>query len=473
MTFKNAAVPSIDAIIIGAGPSGISMAHSLKHTLGFNNFTIYEKLDGPGGTWRTNTYPGCGCDVPTHLYSFSFNLNPEWSKELCDQEEILQYYEDMEATVDKFDLRPHMHFQVACLGATWLANKGKWEVHLHDLVTDIKYSRETNVFVSAVGGISEPRDVRFPGMEDFKGAMFHTARWDHSYNHKDKSMLGVPNGTMSDPTATSPASKDFASANDNLVATYMPGKSAEEKRLRVEADAKSYIYRMTPKKYHDFIVPDFPLGCKRRIFDPNYLEALHSENLSLVPEGIKMIDETGITSESGEHEDFDVIVLATGFKVTDFLTPMEIIGSTGVSLADQWKQCRGAQAYWGTYVHNFPNFGILFGPNTFPAHNSALFACEVQVSYVTNTLFRPLLSGSASIVEVKGSAEDFFANSVQLQLNGSVFSAGCSNWVADHEEKRYTDRVGEGSGGDEEEFVRGSWKDTLIVEKREGFAMAV
>lgn len=139
----------------------------------------------------------------------------------------------------------------------------------------------------------------------------------------------------------------------------MPGKSAEKKRLGVEAAAKAYIYKTSPEKYHDFIVPDFPLGCKRRIFDPNYLEALHSENMRLVPEGIKMIDETGITSESGEREEFDVIVLATGFQVTNFLTPMHIIGTTGIGLADQWKQCRGAQAYWGTYVHNFPNFGIL------------------------------------------------------------------------------------------------------------------
>lgn len=143
------------------------------------------------------------------------------------------------------------------------------------------------------------------------------------------------------------------------MATYVPGRKAEKKRHATEENAKKYIYRMTPKKYHEFIVPKFPLGCKRRIFDPNYLEALHAENLSLVPEGIQEIDETGIVSESGVREEFDVIVLATGFQVTNFLTPMEIIGTTGKTLADQWKESRGAQAYLGTYVHNFPNFAIL------------------------------------------------------------------------------------------------------------------
>jgi hypothetical protein len=167
--------------------------------------------------------------------------------------------------------------------------------------------------------------------------------------------------------------------NDNLVSTYVPGKKAAQKRQIAEDNAKRYIYKTTPTKYHDFIVPTFPLGispslsnliwpaskllllgCKRRIFDPNYLEALHAPNLSLVPEGIKEIDESGIVSESGVREEFDVIVLATGFEVSNFLTAMEITGTKGQTLSEQWEESRGAQAYFGTYVHNFPNFAILY-----------------------------------------------------------------------------------------------------------------
>lgn len=153
-------------------------------------------------------YLRSGCDVPTHLYSFSFNLNPNWSKELCDQAEILEcehklrtlsllvltMNQDVEATVDKFKLRPHMHFGVACLGARWLQEKSKWEVHLHDLQTGVRYKREAAIFVSAVGGISEPRDVKFHGMDKFKGAMFHTAHWDHSFDYTGKRMAVIGNG---------------------------------------------------------------------------------------------------------------------------------------------------------------------------------------------------------------------------------------------------------------------------------------
>lgn len=208
----------------------------------------------------------------------------------------------------------------------------------------------------------------------------------------------------------------------------MPGKTAEKKRLAAEASAKKYIYKTTPQKYHDLIVPSFPLGCKRRIFDPDYLSSLHSKNLDLVAEGIQKIDATGIVSESGVKDDFDVIVLATGFQVQNFLTPMKIVGKTGVTIEDQWASGKGAQAYLGSYVHNFPNMAILFGPNTFPAHNSALFTCEVQVDYVTNTLFKSILADRAAIVEVREDAENDFTNGVQGQLKGSVFAAGCSNW---------------------------------------------
>ncbi|KAF2799542.1 monooxygenase [Melanomma pulvis-pyrius CBS 109.77] len=457
--------PSV--IVIGTGPSGISMAYTLKHKLGFDDFTIYEKLDGVGGTWRTNTYPGVGCDVPTILYSFHFNLNPNWSKELCDGPEILEY---MESTTDKFDLRKHMTFSIECLGAAWNARTTMWDVNFRDQKTGIEFVRSATVLISAVGGISYPRDVHFDGMDKFQGAMFHTARWDHSVDYKGKRMAVIGNGCSAAqvvPTVVQDAAfvKQYARSpqwyherpnrnftkgetwafrylplwerwkrlqlfleNDDLVSTYMPGVKASIKRAAVEDHAKKYIFSRAPKKYHHFLIPDFPLGCKRRIFDPNYLDALNAPNLEVVPEGIRAIDETGIINVDGTKDEFDVIVLATGFQVQKFLTPMEIIGKEGKSLNQQWKEHRGAQAYMGSYVHNFPNFAILFGPNTFPAHNSALFACEVQIEYVARTLLKPLLDQQASIIEVKGTSENQWVNSVHGQLRGSVFQAGCSNW---------------------------------------------
>ncbi|KAF2009747.1 NAD(P)-binding protein [Aaosphaeria arxii CBS 175.79] len=458
---------SPDVIIIGAGPSGISMAYTIKHKLGYSDFTIYEKLDGVGGTWRTNTYPGIGCDVPTILYSFHFNINPNWSKELCEGAEILEY---IESTVDKFSLRDHMHFSIECLGASWNKETNKWDVKFRDCKTGLEFVRSAAVFISAVGGISYPRDVKFPGMEKFQGAMFHTAKWDHSYNYKGKRLAVIGNGCSAAqvvPAIINDAAsvKQYARSaqwyherpnrnftktetwafryipgwerlrrlqifleNDELVATYMPGANATKKRKLVEDHSKNYICSRAPEKYHQVLVPDFPLGCKRRIFDPNYLDALNEPNMELISEGIQEIDETGLVSTSGRREEFDAIILATGFQVQQFLTPMEVYGKGGKSLNQQWKEHRGAQAYMGSFVHNFPNFAILFGPNTFPAHNSALFTCEVQVDFVARNLLAPLIDHKASILEVKASKESQWVNDIHRQLQGSVFAAGCTNW---------------------------------------------
>ncbi|KAL2834565.1 hypothetical protein BJY01DRAFT_239142 [Aspergillus pseudoustus] len=457
---------SPEIIVIGAGPSGIALAHTLKHRLGFNDFTIYDRDDGPGGTWRQNTYPGVGCDVPTILYSFSFNQNPNWSKELCEGPEILEY---MEATVDKFDLRKHMQFGVECVSASW-GEQGLWEVRLRDVKTGFEYTRSATVFISAVGGISKPRDTKFPGMEKFQGEIFHTARWNHKYDYRGKRLAVIGNGCSAAQVVPAVAkqaglvkqyarsaqwyherpNRDFTAfekfcfryiplweryirlriflMSDRLVATYMPGPAAEKLRAKAEQGARKYIYSMAPQKYHDFIVPNFPLGCKRRIFDPNYLESLHRSNVEVAPVGIESIDETGITSSDGERTEFDAIVLATGFDVQQFLVPMEIYGKKGKSLTDQWRESRGAQAYMGTFVHNFPNFAMLFGPNTFPAHNSVLFASEVQVEYIARTLVAPIIDRRISSLDVKGTVEDQWVNTLQADLRGTVFEAGCSNW---------------------------------------------
>ncbi|KAJ3523518.1 hypothetical protein NM208_g12418 [Fusarium decemcellulare] len=457
----------LNAIIIGAGPGGISLAYRLKHELGFHDFTMYDKLDGVGGTWRANSYPGCGCDLQSHLYSFSFNPNPNWSKQLCEQPEILQYIED---TVDKFDIRKHVHPSVECIGAEWLNDEAKWEVHLKDLKTGIEYSRKASVFVSAVGAISYPREVKFPGMERFTGHMFHTARWDHSVSYKNKRVAVIGNGCSAAQVVPAVAKdaafvKQYARSGqwfharpnrnytevekflfrwvplwqralrlkifldaDEETTTYFPTPRGIKMRTEVEEESKRYINSKVSPKYAKSIIPKFPLGCKRRIFDPGYLDSLNMSNVELLPEGIQEITETGIISSSGIKDDFDIIVLATGFQVSQFLTPMDIVGSTGVSLHDQWKECRGAQAYLGTHVHNFPNMAIIFGPNTFPANNSALFACETQAEYAKKSLFQPLIDGRAKVIEVKQSAEDRETNAIHQELRSTVFAGDCSNW---------------------------------------------
>ncbi|RDW76948.1 hypothetical protein BP6252_05001 [Coleophoma cylindrospora] len=400
----------------------------------------------------------------------------------------------MEATVDKFNLRPHMQFGISCLGAKWVSKTNKWDVYLQDM-TGRKFTQQAEIFVSAVGGISEPRNIKFPGMDKFNGPIFHTARWDHTYDYTGKRMAIIGNGCSAAQVvpsvvhdvkylkqfARSPQwyherpNREFSNfekfcfqyiplwqryqryslfkSSDALVDTYMPGERSRKIRKATEEGAIKYIRETAPAKYLDMLIPKFPLGCKRRIFDPNYLQALHEENMVLVGEGIKEIDETGVTGESGTREEFDVIVLATGFQVSDFLAPMKIIGSTGHLLSEQWQESKGAQAYFGTYVHNFPNMAILFGPNTFPAHNSVLFTCETQVDYIIKTLFASVVDKRATIVEVKKEAENDWVTGVQKLLAGSVFSAGCSNWYINSAGKNSASWPG---------YAYDFWRETLF-----------
>jgi cation diffusion facilitator CzcD-associated flavoprotein CzcO len=376
----------------------------------------------------------------------------------------------MEDTVDKFDIRKHVQPSVECVGAEWQSQLNKWKVQLKDSQTGLEFSRHASVFVSAVGAISFPRDVKFPGMNDFHGPMFHTARWDHSVDWKNKRIAVIGNGCSAAqvvPALAKHASfvKQYARSAqwyhprpnhhftaaekwafrwipfwqrllrlsifleaDEQTTTYFPTPRGTKARIAAEKESTEYIRSKTPQKYWDFIVPDFALGCKRRIFDPDYLDSLGQRNVELLNHGIDKITEDGIVSSGGDVDQFDIIVLATGFQVAQFLTPMNIIGAHGTSLQSQWDESRGAQAYLGTYVHNFPNLAIIFGPNTFPANNSALFACETQVDYAIKSLFQPLLDRRFDVIEVKRTAEEVTTQKTHQGLAATVFAGDCSNW---------------------------------------------
>ena len=303
--------------------------------------------------------------------------------------------------MDKFELAHHVKTGVECIGASWDTGKLRWDVKFRDLHTKIEYTRTATIFVSAVGAISYPRNVKFEGMDTFEGDMYHTARWNHSVKYAGKRMAVIGNGCSAAQVVPQLAktagfvkqyarsrqwyhdrpNQDYSALHkwafqyvpllmkltrlsifidaDSSTSTYMDTPAGILAREKTEAEAKQYIYGKTPRKYHDMIVPTFQLGCKRRIFDPEYLDSLHKTNVDLVAEGIKEITADGITSTTGQHDKFDIIILATGFQVSQFLTPMEIYGKHGISLNQQWQECRGAQAYLGTHVHNFPNLCIM------------------------------------------------------------------------------------------------------------------
>ncbi|KAK4048332.1 hypothetical protein OIV83_004854 [Microbotryomycetes sp. JL201] len=454
------------AIIIGAGPSGIAMANQLLKA-GVKHFTIYEASEAPGGVWHLNTYPSCGCDVYSHLYSFSFNLNPSWTQELVDQPELERYMND---TVDKLGLRSHIQFQVYCHGASWDGNRRKWRVKLQDCKTKETFEREADVFVSAVGAIAQPKDCNIPGHETFTGTMWHSARWNHSFDVRGKRVAVIGNGCSAaqfvprlvdagaqvvqyarSPQWYHPRPNHRYTAvekwalkwipglmrayrfylfvdTDNLLTTYLNDEHAQKVRAKAEIESRKYMEATAPAKYHKQLLPNYPLGCKRRVFDPGYLACLHAPNIELLSEGIDHIEGSAIISASGRRDEFDAIILATGYKVQEFLTPMKITGEGGKELSQHWKETRGAQAYHGTFVSGFPNFAIIFGPNSFPAHNSVIYTSEVQCEFTRKALIEPLLFGKGETVSVKQAAEDTNAQKVQIGLRGTVWEAGCANW---------------------------------------------
>lgn len=306
---------------------------------------------------------------------------------------------DIESTVDKFDLRRHFRFGVECLGAEW--QNGGWDVLFRDVSTGKQFTKQCTVLLSAVGGFAQPRDVKFPGMDKYKGEIFHTAEWNHHFDYTGKRIAVIGNGCSAAQVVPSIApdvkkitqyarspqwyhprpNREFSSwdkfcfryiplwqrwhrldlflKTDQLASVYGSDEKQVSQRLALEEEARQYIFSEAPKKYHDFIVPKFPLGCKRRIYDPGYLASLHRDNVDLLPEGVQEFTETGLVSEKGKTEDFDAVILATGFSVSSFLAPMNIVGKNGRSLHDQWEKHRGAQAYMGTFVHDHPNFAIL------------------------------------------------------------------------------------------------------------------
>lgn len=457
-------------IVIGCGIAGIALSARLRSDLGYENFVIYERENAVGGTWFLNTYPGVGCDVDSHLYSFSFNLNPNWSKRFAEQPEILQYLND---TVDKFGIRPHVRLGVEVTEAVWIKEQSIWRVSLHDLSTDHHFVREAEMLVSCVGTISIPKDCDIPGNERYQGRIFHSARWDHTFDMKGKTVAVIGNGCsgaqlMPYVAATAGTTYQFQRSaqwinerpnrefsalqkwafayvplvnrlyrfylwkgTDALHGLYASGseRSARE-REAATTSALDYMTKTAPKKYHDVLIPKFPLGCKRRIFDPGYLESLHNPNVHLTSEPILNLTENGIQTSKRTIE-VDAIVLSTGFKIQEFLSPITVLGNTNRTLNEHWQDTRGAQAYKATFVTGFPNFGIIFGPNAFPAHNSVIFTNETQAEYIIKTMIKPIVQKHFDVIDVKDAAENRDANFVQSQLKSMVWSSGCTNWNLD------------------------------------------
>jgi len=476
-----------DVLIIGAGMSGLGLAVQLIRQYGHRNFQIVEKVEDVGGTWLVNTYPGCGCDVASHFYSYSFELNPDWSQKFSMQSEIQEYFRGV---AEKYRIVPHIKFSSTVETARWHDDGQYWEVLIKDRKTKQTYTQRARVVVSAVGNLSVPRDCEIPGADSYKGHLFHSALWDHSLDWENKDVVVLGNGCSATQFVPVMAEKSrrltqfarqaqFLSERPNPIYSsafkafmrYMPfamrlyrlklysdmekdfaGFDVETGRsIRdgLAADNAAYVKRMAPERYWDALIPKHEIGCKRKVMDTGYLECLHRDNVELIADdGVQKITETGVSTKSGREISADAIVLATGFQVFKMLFPMQIYGQNGISLNEHWdiNHKGAAQAYLGTCIPNFPNFFTLMGPNTVTGHLSVIYTVECQINFVlrlldpiirsqqaSRSLVPSLLSSPKTTVDVKSEAAIRDSNWMQAKLKKLVWSSGCTSWALDPE----------------------------------------
>ncbi len=393
-------------VVIGAGPGGLCAGKRLKDA-GFTDFVILERASGVGGTWRHNTYPGCRCDVPSMLYSFSFAPSVEWSEPYAGQDEIRRY---MEQVAERFGLTPHIRLNTRASGAEWNDKTQTWTVTTDDGETFV-----ADILIGAVGLFNEPAYPDIPGLSDFKGAMMHSAIWDHSVP-LDGQRIGVigsaasavqfvpeiakvakhvtiyqrtPNyvnprqnafseeflaGLRTDPETTIKNERRQISAWLDSVCTY----DDQEVLAAFKQAAMDNLAQVKDPVVREKLTPKYPFGSKRGLVSSDWYPTFNRDNVELVTDKISRVTEKGIASADGQERAFDVIVLATGFQTTKFFSAIPVAGKDGRSLSDVWSG--GAQAYLGITVPGFPNMFMLYGPNT--NNGSILHNIECQVDYI-------------------------------------------------------------------------------------------
>jgi cation diffusion facilitator CzcD-associated flavoprotein CzcO len=457
-----------EVVIIGTGFAGIGMAVKLQQA-GIHSFKLIERSDEVGGTWRDNTYPGCECDVQSHLYSFSFEAKADWSKKYSTWNEIRDY---IIAVTDKHHLRKKIQFNTRLDGAEFDEPSGTWSVKLSD-----GSKVRTRFVITAVGPLSNPAIPEITGKETFKGPIFHSAKWDHSTELKGKKIAVI--GTGASSIQFVPRIAEHASsvelfqrsapwvlpkpdrkifALEKILYKYVPGWRlahratlywANEFTLRGFLKEKSLIRSIAEwgatKHIHHHIkdevlrkklTPNFQFGCKRALLSNEYYPALARDNVAVVDTGIERITETGIVDKNGKAHAADVIIWGTGFKVDEPLMGIDITGINGQDLNAVWKD-NGFESYYGTTVSGFPNAFILAGPNTGIGHTSLVVMIEAQYNYVMDAI-KKIHQQNIKYIDVKESVQTQFCQTMQDKMVGTAWTSGCNSWYLSDSGKNFT-----------------------------------
>ncbi len=443
-------------VIVGSGFGGLGMGIRLKQA-GIHDFTILEQGDEVGGTWRDNHYPGAACDIESHLYSFSFEPNPGWSRYYPPQKEILRY---LIHCADKYQVRPHIRFRCAATSAHFDDASGTWEVHTSD-----GNSIRCRALISACGGLSKPALPDILGLSTFAGKVFHSARWDHSFSLEGKRVAVIGTGASAIqivPAIAPQVAKLYLyqrtppwiipKRDHRISATTQQryhdhpllqklarlicylrhelagiGFFVEPKLLSlISRLVKSYIKRSIPNEaLRAKVTPDYQLGCKRILLSNDYYPALCRDNVELVTSPIATVHPSGIQTMDGQQRELDAIILATGFEAADVVSPFPITGRSGALLSDAWKD--GAEAYLGTTISGFPNAFLIVGPNTGLGHSSMVYMIESQIAYILSAL-QTMHQKQLCSVEVKADVQSRYNRTIHERLRHTVWSSGCASW---------------------------------------------
>ena len=445
------------ALIIGSGFSGLAMAIKLKDK-GIEDFAILEKASEVGGTWRENTYPGAECDIPSALYSYSFEPYPHWEYKWSMQPQILEY---IHTVVQKYGLQKHLHFQKEMVSAKWEEANGRWATYCKD--GSVYYSK---LLITAIGQLHHPSTPKFKGADSFERPSWHSARWNHDVDLKGKTI-----GVIGNAASAVQFIPEIAKVAEKVVvyqrsANWMLPKQDRayrewEKKLVARFPFLLKIYRLRiwllggglfflmkngnhllrnlyQKKTINFIkehikedqkvnalIPKYPMGAKRILFSDTYYPALAQNNVELNISPIREITKTGIKTEDESERVLDVLVYATGFKTNPFLLGLDIKGRNEVSIKDYWKE--GPKNYLGITIHNFPNLFLMYGPNTNLGHNSIIIMSEAQASYIAECASTMKKNGWNSLEIKEKSLEDYHEQS-QKRLGNMIWAQVDNSW---------------------------------------------
>ncbi len=443
--------------VVGSGFGGIGAAIRLREA-GIEDMVVLERAGEVGGTWRENTYPGCACDVPSHLYSFSFALNPDWSRMFAPQEEILDY---LRRTVRERGVEEKFRFDADVRSAHWDDDAQRWRI-------DTGAGPLTaQVLLTATGPLSQPSIPDIPGLHDFEGTMFHSAEWDHGHDLSGERVAVIGTGASSaqfiphvqrtagsmDVFQRTPPwvlpRPDFAHGpRTRALFRRFPGVQ-RALRMGVYYFAEGLVYGLTKDQralrpnealgrallrrqvrdpvLREKLTPDYRIGCKRIVFANDYYRALAQPNADVITDGIREVVPDGIVTVDGRHRPYDTILLGTGFKVWGQAASERVIGRDGRSLREAWEPS-GPVAYRGTAVSGFPNHFLLIGPNTGLGNNSMINIIEAQLEFVVDAL-RTMERSNLASVEVRPDAQELHNEEIQEKMVGTVWTGGgCKSW---------------------------------------------